>query len=111
MTKKNSGRGTGESDKDEAGNDRDPNHAEKDLDGDDDMSVERRGIVMPVADGRQGFDTKEECVWERAWLQIGNTVRTREVKSPEEQVNNDVADDEEEREAQPAKRQDPVIVV
>src|SRR5436190_11439686 len=64
----------GEPDKDQASDDRDPDHAEEDLDRDNDMAINRCGIVMPVADGGQSFHTEEERVWERTGLEVGNAV-------------------------------------
>jgi len=111
IAKDNPRRRPREPNEDETGDDRDPDHAEKDLDRNDDMAVDRRRIVMAVADGSKCLDTKEKGLGERTRHHVGDTVPTQRVESGEEEVDNDVAADEKESKTRPAQGQDPVITV
>src|SRR5438045_3431011 len=93
---------TSEADEDKPGDYSQPNHANENLDGDNDMAIKASGIVMTVPDGRQGFDTEEERQRKRAGLQIRDAIRTEYVKRREKEINDDVTNDKEEREARPA---------
>jgi hypothetical protein len=102
IAKDDAGRRPRESDKNETGNDRDPDHAEKDFDGNDNMAVNRRRIIVAVADGSKCLDTEEEGLGKRARCHVGNTVSTEGVESSEEKVDEDVTPDKEEGETRPA---------
>src|SRR4051812_22156346 len=56
--------GPGEADKDQAGNNGEPDHPEKYLDRDNYVPVDRCRIIMPVADRSKSLDTEEKGVRE-----------------------------------------------
>src|SRR3954454_21695766 len=73
---------TREANEDKARYHSEPDHADKNLDGYDDVAVKRDGIVMAVPNGRQSFDAKKEGERKRSRLQIVDTIRTYYVKRP-----------------------------
>src|SRR5204862_663180 len=61
-------------DKDETGNDRDPDHAEEDLDRNHNVPINRRRIVVTITNGSKRLDAEEEGLGERARRQVGDAV-------------------------------------
>ena len=111
IAEKNPGRRPGEPDKDQTGDHREPDHAEKDLDRDDDVAVKVRRKIVTVADGRQRFDAEEKRFRIRTWSQVGDGIAAENIEGRKDEVDDDIAGKEKKRETRPAQRKDPVITV
>ena len=111
FAKQNPRGGSRESNKDEAGHDGEQKHSAHNLDGGDDVAVERLGIHVPVTDGGKRLHAEEKRFEKRTRYHPRNAVSAEHIEGGKDEVEHDVNGSDKQGELRPAQSEQPLIGV
>ncbi len=111
VAEENAGGRAREAHEDQTRNDRNPDHAEEDFQGGNEVTIKGGRIHVPVADGGQGLCAEEKRLREGAGGHFSDTGATHGIESGKAEVEQQIASHQEERKSRPGQGEHPMIPI